>query len=533
MGVLQEQLQESLLPLYQSYKTLGCGAQIAVGVVAFVTLSIALNVVKQILFKNPNRPPVVFHLIPFIGSTVTYGMDPIKFFDDCRKKYGDCFTFILLGTPTTVYLGPNGNDFILNGKLRDVNAEEIYTPLTTPVFGKDVVYDCPNSKLMEQKKFMKVALTTEAFRSYVPIISNEVQSYFKKSPAFKGNSGTVSIAPKMAEITIFTASHCLQGKEIRDGFDESLASLYHDLDMGFQPLNFVLSWFPFPWNKARDHAQRTIAKIYMDVIAKRRAEGRTEGLDIMSRLMNDTYKNGVKVPDHEIAHMMIALLMAGQHSSSSTSSWIMLRLAQNPHIIEELYQEQIAALGADLPPLQYEDLAKLKLNQALVKETLRLHAPIHSILRKVKADMPVPGTRMVVPVGHNLLCAPGVSASDPSFFPQPDMWDPHRWEYDSPNAPTIVRNDGAAGDDEQVDYGYGMVSKGGKSPYLPFGAGRHRCIGEQFANLQLQAIIAEIVRLIKFRNPDGSNSIMGTNYQSMFSRPLEPCPIYWERREKI
>jgi hypothetical protein len=24
--------------------------------------------------------------------------------------------------------------------------------LTTPVFGKDVVYDCPNSKLMEQKK---------------------------------------------------------------------------------------------------------------------------------------------------------------------------------------------------------------------------------------------------------------------------------------------------------------------------------------------------------------------------------------------
>ncbi len=31
-------------------------------------------------------------------------------------------------------------------------AEEIYTVLTTPVFGKDVVYDCPNAKLMEQKK---------------------------------------------------------------------------------------------------------------------------------------------------------------------------------------------------------------------------------------------------------------------------------------------------------------------------------------------------------------------------------------------
>ncbi len=32
---------------------------------------------------------------------------------------------------------------------------------------------------------------------------------------------------------------------------------------------------------------------------------------------------------------------------------------------------------------------------------------------------------------------------------------------------------------EKVDYGFGAVSKGTESPYQPFGAGRHRCIGEQ------------------------------------------------------
>ena len=52
-------------------------------------------------------------------------------------------------------MGTQGNDFILNGKHKDLNAEEIYSPLTTPVFGKDVVYDCPNAKLMEQKKVCK------------------------------------------------------------------------------------------------------------------------------------------------------------------------------------------------------------------------------------------------------------------------------------------------------------------------------------------------------------------------------------------
>lgn len=66
---------------------------------------------------------------------------------------------MLLGKKTTVYVGPNGNEFILNGKHKDVNAEEIYGVLTTPVFGKDVVYDCPNSKLMEQKRVRSLMIS--------------------------------------------------------------------------------------------------------------------------------------------------------------------------------------------------------------------------------------------------------------------------------------------------------------------------------------------------------------------------------------
>ncbi|TFA98484.1 Eburicol 14-alpha-demethylase [Trichoderma ghanense] len=526
MGVLQDAANHRVAQLYFEQ---GIGAQIAIGAAGFIALAVVINVLQQLLFKNPNEPPMVFHWFPFIGSTVIYGMDPPKFFRDNRAKYGDVFTFVLLGKKTTVAVGPAGNDFILNGKLKDVNAEEIYSVLTTPVFGRDVVYDCPNAKLMEQKKFMKIALTTEAFKTYVPIISHEVTSYFKRDPDFKGKSGIVDIPKKMAEITIFTASHALQGSLIRSKFDESLADLYHDLDMGFSSINFVLHWAPLPWNRKRDHAQRTVAKIYMDTIKERRALGdQDKELDILKHLMTSVYKDGTPVPDHEIAHMMIALLMAGQHSSSSTSSWIMLRLAQNPQIVEDLYQEQVKVLGADLPPLQYEHLAKLPLCQAIVKETLRLHAPIHSIMRKVKQPMPVPGTKYVVPTSHVLLAAPGVSGSDPNYFPNPEHWDPYRWLPGSPNAPLMVRNDE---EEEKVDYGYGIVSKGAGSPYLPFGAGRHRCIGEHFANLQLQTIVCEVVRLFKLQNADGSSNIVGTDYASLFSRPLEPAKIRWERRQ--
>ena len=51
-----------------------------------------------------------------------------------------------------MYLGAKGNDLILNGKHKDLNAEDVYNKLCRPVFGPGVVYDCPNAKLMEHKK---------------------------------------------------------------------------------------------------------------------------------------------------------------------------------------------------------------------------------------------------------------------------------------------------------------------------------------------------------------------------------------------
>jgi len=82
-----------------------------------------------------------------------------------------------------------------------------------------------------------------------------------------------------------------------------------------------------------------------------------------------------------------------------------------------------------------------------------------------------------------------------------------------------------------IDYGYGLVSKGTGSPYLPFGAGRHRCIGEQFAYLQLGAITATMVREFKLSTGEGFR-LVGTDYSSLFSKPLRPAWVNWERRSK-
>lgn len=242
----------------------------------------------------------------------------------------------------------------------------------------------------------------------------------------------------------------------------------------------------------------------MEIIKERRQSGgKKDSEDMVWNLMSCEYKNGVPVPDEEVAHMMIALLMAGQHSSSSTASWIILNLATQPDIIEELYQEQLRVLGPSLPELTYENLQKLDLHAKVIKETLRIHAPIHSIIRAVKNPMHVDGTPYVIPTSHNVLSSPGVTARSSEHFTKPLEWNPHRWD----EAPAPSNED-----EEQIDYGYGLVNKGTNSPYLPFGAGRHRCIGEQFAYVQLGAILAALVRLFKFRNMPGVDDIPNTDY---------------------
>jgi sterol 14alpha-demethylase len=342
--------------------------------------------------------------------------------------------------------------------------------------------------------------------AYIPKFVKEVEDYVSTSPRFKGQSGECNITEAMAEITIYTASASLQGKEIRSKFDSTFAVLYRHLDDGFQPINFMLPRLPLPQNRRRDHAQKVMEQLYGDIIQQRRQEEKRQGeTDMIWSLMGAKYKDGTTIPDEHIARLMIALLMGGQHNTAVSGAWVILNLANKPHLIEELYQEQIKVLGSSLPPLTLESLQNLTLNNQVIKETLRLHSPIHSIMREVKTAMPVPDTNWVVPPGHTLLAATGVPARDEEYFPNPMKWDPHRWdEVESP--------DKADDNAPQVDYGFGAISKSASSPYLPFGAGRHRCVGEKYAYAQLGAIIAKTVRLLKWEQVDPKTPIPATDY---------------------
>ncbi|KAL0573351.1 Lanosterol 14-alpha-demethylase [Marasmius crinis-equi] len=523
----------------QTYKLL------LIGGAMIPILSVVLNVLYQLIIpRRKTDPPLVFHWFPIIGSAISYGTDPVGFFFRCREKYGNVFTFVLIGRRVTVALGPQGNNFVLAGKGTTFSAEDAYTHLTTPVFGKDVVYDVPNDKFMEQKKFVKVGLSSENMKLYVGMIEDEVEEFLKNDNAFaayqKGTDewGSEDAVKILSEITILTASRTLQGREVRGNLDKNFAQLYSDLDGGFTPINFLFPNLPLENYRKRDVAQAKMSQFYQNFIRQRRQGNLEHDHDMMAALMAQKYRTGEPLKDHEIAHMMIALLMAGQHTSSATGSWALLHLAANPDVAEALYQEQVkyfAAPDGSLRSLSLEELRQLPLLDSVIRETLRMHPPIHSIMRYVRDDVAVPttlstpseNTTYVVPKGYYVLASPLVSQMDPTIWREPGKWDPYRWS-DPEGVAAQAYKDYTNEAGEKIDYGFGAVSKATDSPYQPFGAGRHRCIGEQFAYLQLGVVVSTFIRRLELRL---HGEVPTTDFTTMISMPKEPRHIQFRRRK--
>ena len=78
LGSLSEQLSNRSI-----------GVILAAGGFSISVLAVILNVLRQLLWRNPNEPPLVFHWLPFFGNTIVYGIDPYKFFFSCRQKVVD------------------------------------------------------------------------------------------------------------------------------------------------------------------------------------------------------------------------------------------------------------------------------------------------------------------------------------------------------------------------------------------------------------------------------------------------------------
>ncbi|KAG8443164.1 hypothetical protein GDO86_011826 [Hymenochirus boettgeri] len=497
-----------LLNLWEAGGTLleeAVGGSFASCVLLSCTFLLGLAYVTKLAFKHfqaedhgsVKYPPFISSPIPFLGHAIAFGKSPIEFLEKSYEKYGPVFSFTMVGKTFTYLVGSDAAALLFNSKNEDLNAEDVYSRLTTPVFGKGVAYDVPNPIFLEQKKMLKTGLNISQFKTHVPMIEEETEEYFKRW----GDSGVKNFFEALSELIILTASRCLHGKEIRSLLNERVAQLYADLDGGFTHAAWLLpGWLPLPSFRCRDRAHKEIKNIFYQVIQKRRNSNERDN-DMLQTLLDVSYKDGTPLSDDEIAGMLIGLLLAGQHTSSTTSAWMGFFLARNKTLQDQCYTEQTTVCGADLPPLNYEQLKDMQVLDRCIKETLRLRPPIMTMMRMARTPQLVAGYN--IPPGHQVCVSPTVNHRLRDTWDQNTEFNPDRYLHDNPAA-------------------------GEKFAYVPFGAGRHRCIGENFAYVQIKTIWSTLLRMYEFELVDGYFPTI--NYTTMIHTPNNPVIRYKRRK---
>jgi len=264
---------------------------------------------------------------------------------------------------------------------------------------------------------------------------------------------------------------------------------------------------PLPSFRRRNEARKQIGTIVKNIIKYRRSTAnRPEENDVIEILMSQHFRtcDDRAVTDDEIAGLCIALTLAGQHTSTITLTWLLLFALSKPEILARIMKEQQEVRGSK-EHILLEDVEQMTYLHDTMKETLRLRPPIILVWRKVSQDFQYKD--YIIPRG-TLVCV------SPAAYPRM-----HDSVYTNPNEFDPPR--------------FGDRAEHRKSTYtfLSFSQGRHSCIGEKFAFLQVRTVLSVLFHLFELKLV-GTIDDYPVDNTTVLAGPKGPVRVRYERLHK-
>ncbi|AZM58133.1 cytochrome P450 [Streptomyces sp. WAC 01529] len=232
---------------------------------------------------------------------------------------------------------------------------------------------------------------------------------------------------------------------------------------------------PLPANRRFNASRAAVRALIGEAVTDLRASGHDTG-DMLSMLMRaEDEETGAPLTAHQICSEVLTLAVAGTETTASVLSWILYELARDPEIDKRLQAELDTVLGDR--PVTFEDLPNLSYLRNVITEALRLHHTGWLVTRRTLT--PIRLGDQEIPADTELAYCQHALHRDPSLFPDPLRFDPDRWLEGTRKA---ALPDGA---------------------FLPFGAGKHKCIGDHFAMTELATAIATLTRSWRLETEPG------------------------------
>jgi len=425
--------------------------------------------------------------------------DPIGLMERVRTECGGVGAFLLADRPVALLSGAEANEAYFRAPEDVLDQAEAY-PFMKPVFGEGVVFDASAERRREMMH--NQALRDKFMRGHAEKISAEIDRMCAKFNA----TGEFEMLDWFAELTIYTSTTCLIGPRFREELTPQFAELFHDLEKGTDALAFVDPYMDIESFHRRDAARAELVELIDAILTKRLAEPPPEGddrdlVDVLLSLKNPD--GSLMFSADYVTGMFISMMFAGHHTTSTTLSWTLIELLRNPDSLAAVVEE-LDELYADGRSASYQALREMPRTEAAIKEALRLHPPLILLLRVAKVPFEVAGH--VVPEGWLVGATPAVSNRIAESFVDADRYDPTRYLDDR---------------HEDLDNPWN---------WIPFGAGRHRCVGAQFAMMQLKVILSVLLKDWTFELGQPAESYVN-DHSKMVVQMSRPTTVKYRKRE--
>jgi sterol 14alpha-demethylase len=434
------------------------------------------------------------------GHLEEFRTDPIGLMQRVRDECGDVGWFQLADKHVILLSGAEANEFFFRSADEDLDQAEAY-PFMTPIFGKGVVFDASPERRKEM--LHNSALRGEHMKGHAVTIEREVRRMIENW----GDEGEIDLLEFFAELTIYTSTACLIGTKFREQLDARFANFYHQLERGTDPLCYVDPYLPIESFRIRDEARKGLVALVQEIMNQRIANPPADksDRDMLDVLVSIKDEDGnQRFSADEVTGMFISLMFAGHHTSSGTSSWTLIELIRHPDVYAEVVKE-LDELYADGQEVSFHALRQIPKLENVLKETLRLHPPLIILMRVAQDEFEVEGCP--IHKGDFVAASPAISNRIPEDFPDPDSFVPER--YEEPRQEDLVN----------------------RWTWIPFGAGRHRCVGAAFAQMQIKAIFSVLLREYEFEMAQPADSYHN-DHSKMVVQLARPAKVRYHRRSR-
>ncbi len=399
--------------------------------------------------------------LPVIGNSLGFLRDSLDGARQFYDRYGTVFWSGAFGTQIVLVLGPDAIGTVLANRDKAFSNKRGWDYFIGPFFERGVML-MDFEEHRHHRRIMQQAFKRERLVSYLERANTTIErgiTGWRNGPGFE-------VYEAAKQLTLDIATEVFMGEQLGAHADR-LNHAFIDVVVGGQAI-VRADVRGGKWHRGLQSRHLLEQHFLAQIAAKRESNGN----DLFSVLCHAETEDGERFSDSDVVNHMIFTMMAAHDTSTITVAMMAYYLACHPEWQERL-REECRSLGK--PTVGYDD--DLPLMDLVLRETLRMNAPVGMLARQALTDTELEGR--YIPAGSLMMLGIYPTQRMEPWWNEPDTFDPERFTPER-------------AEDKSHPYAW-----------MPFGGNVHKCIGMHFGSMEVKAIMHQLLLARSWSIPPG------------------------------